>query len=47
MINQVWLDCNYVLEIKYYNVMNTRDYNSRLRKKNQIGTWLNKYLKLF
>jgi hypothetical protein len=33
MINQVWHDCNYVLEIKYYNVMNIRDYNSRLRKK--------------
>jgi len=33
MINQVRLDCNYVLEIKYNNVMNTRDYNFRLRKK--------------
>jgi hypothetical protein len=31
-MNQVWFDCKSFLEIKDYNIINTRNYNSRSRK---------------
>jgi hypothetical protein len=33
MIDQVWLDCKWILKIKDYSVINIRDYNSKSRKK--------------